>query len=119
VGLVHGSPESAWRAPTPEASDADLESVYGPLRQPIAIYGHIHRPYVRSVSGMTVANTGSVSLSYDGDRRAAYLLVDDSTPSIRRVEYDVENEIRILCSCGLPHAEWIAKILRSGRPQMP
>ena len=38
---------------------------------------------------MTVANTGSVSLSYDGDRRAAYLLLDDSTPTIRRVEYDV------------------------------
>ena len=30
---------------------------------------------------MTVVNTGSVSLSYDGDRRAAYLLLDDLPPS--------------------------------------
>ena len=67
----------SWRAPAPEASDAELESVYGPLGQPIAVYGHIHRSYIRSVSGMTVANTGSVSLSYDGDRRAAYLLLDE------------------------------------------
>ena len=66
MALVHASPESPWRAPSPDASDAELESIYSPLGQPIAIYGHIHRSYVRSVSGMIVANTGSVSLSYDG-----------------------------------------------------
>ena len=90
MALVHASPESPWRAPAPTASDAELESVYGPLGQPIAVYAHIHRSYVRSVSGMIVANTGSVSLSYDGDRRAAYLLLDESRPAIRRVEYDVD-----------------------------
>lgn len=30
---------------------------------------------------MIVANTGSVSLSYDGDPRAAHLLLDESTPT--------------------------------------
>src|SRR5436190_14488265 len=39
MALVHASPESLWRAPMPEASDADLESVYARLGQPIAIYG--------------------------------------------------------------------------------
>src|SRR5947209_4790046 len=104
MALVHASPESAWRAPTVEASDAELEAVFGPLGQPVAIYGHIHRPYIRSVSGKIVANTGSAGLSYDGDRRAAYLLVDESRPSIRRVEYDVDREIQALSGCGLPHA---------------
>ena len=94
MALVHASPESLWRAPAPEASDAELEAVYAPLGQPVAVYGHIHRSYVRSLSGMTVANTGSVSMSYDGDRRAAYLLLDGSTPTIRRVEYDVDRELR-------------------------
>jgi predicted phosphodiesterase len=119
MALVHASPESPWRAPVPEASDAELESVYSPLGQPVAIYCHIHRAYIRSVSGMTVANSGSVSLSYDGDRRAAYLLLDESKPAIRRVDYDVDREITALSGCGLPHAEWIAKTLESGRPQMP
>src|SRR5450755_1199354 len=119
MALVHASPESPWRAPTPEASDAELESVYGPLAKPIAIYAHIHRAYIRSVSGMVVANTGSVSLSYDGDRRAAYLLLDGSTPAIRRVEYDVNSELSALSACGLPHAEWVRKILESARPQLP
>ena len=119
MALVHASPESTWRSPAPEASDAELESVYAPLGQPIAVYGHIHRPFIRNVSGMIVANTGSVSLSYDGDRRAAYLLLDESTPSIRRVEYDVDREIKALSTCGLPHADWMARTLASARPQMP
>ncbi|MGA2738889.1 MAG: metallophosphoesterase family protein [Bryobacteraceae bacterium] len=119
MALVHASPESRWRAPAPEAGDAELESVYGPLGRPIAVYGHIHRSYIRSMAGLTVANTGSVSLSYDGDRRAAYLLLDDSKPAIRRVEYDVESEIQALAGSGLPHADWVAKMLTSARPQMP
>jgi len=68
---------------------------------------------------MIVANTGSVSLSYDGDRRAAYLLLDGSTPEIRRVEYDVDRELKILGDCHIPHADWIAKMLASGTFQMP
>jgi len=119
IALVHASPETAWRAPQPEASEAELESVYSPLGQPIAVYAHIHRSYIRNVGEMIVANTGSVSLSYDGDRRAAYLLLDESKTEIRRVEYDVERELKALSICGLPHADWVAKILESGRPQMP
>jgi predicted phosphodiesterase len=122
LALVHASPESPWRAPLHTASDAELESVYSPLGQPIAIYAHIHRSYIRSirsVSGMIVANSGSVSLSYDGDRRAAYLLLNESKPAIRRVEYDVDRELKALSGCGLPHADWVAKILDSACPQMP
>jgi len=119
VALIHASPESLWRAPAHIADDSELESVYSPLGQAIAVYAHIHRPYIRSVSGMIVANTGSVSLSYDGDRRAAYLLLDDSQPSIRRVEYDVDKEIKALSTCSLPHAGWVAKMLNSASPQMP
>jgi putative phosphoesterase len=119
MALVHASPENCWRAPMPEAADAELEKVYSPLGQPIAVYGHVHRSFVRTVSSITVVNTGSVSLSHDGDRRAAYLLLDDLKPTIRRVEYDVERELKNLAGCGLPHTNWIAKILESGRPQMP
>jgi putative phosphoesterase len=117
--LVHASPETLWRAPGPEASDTELETVYGPLGRSVAIYGHIHRSYIRSVSGMVVANTGSVGLSYDGDRRAAYLLLDEGKPAIRRVEYDVDSELKALGCCGIPHADWVAKILDSARPQLP
>jgi diadenosine tetraphosphatase ApaH/serine/threonine PP2A family protein phosphatase len=68
---------------------------------------------------MVVANTGSVSLSYDGDPRAAYLLLEDGKVSIRRVAYDVDGEVESLLGCGLPRAEWIARMLRRAGPEMP
>jgi predicted phosphodiesterase len=135
MALVHASPESLWRAPAPTASDAELESVYAPLGQPIAVYAHIHKPYIRKMpvtnaaiafSTMTVTNTGSVSLSYDGDPRASYLLLDndddddnDAEPEIRRVEYDISAELKALAASTIPHADWIARMLKSATPQMP
>jgi predicted phosphodiesterase len=93
IGLVHASPATLWSAPMPEASDAELDTVYGPLGQAVAVYGHIHRSFVRKLQNRVVANTGSVSLSHDGDWRAAYLLIDDCEPQIRRVECDRDREI--------------------------
>jgi predicted phosphodiesterase len=119
LALVHASPKSLWRALAPESSDAELEGVYSPLERPVAVYGHIHRSYIRETAGMMVANSGSVSLSYDGDRRAAYLLLDESGPTIRRVEYDVEAEIKALHACGLPHSGWVARMLETASFQMP
>ncbi|MDX1983286.1 MAG: metallophosphoesterase family protein [Bryobacteraceae bacterium] len=119
MALVHAAPGSLWRAPAPEAGDAELEGVYGVLGAPVAVHGHLHRPYVREVSGMTVANTGSAGLPYDGDRRASYLLLDGVKPAIRRVEYDVEKEIRALSGSGLPHAGWVGGMLESGSFRMP
>ena len=117
--LVHASPESTWQSPGPGAADAELEAVYGPLGAPLVVFGHIHMPFVRKAGEMTVANSGSVGMPYDGDPRACYLLVDEGIPAICRVEYDIEREVRRLCTSGDPHLEWISAMLRSGRPQMP
>ncbi len=119
LALVHARPETAWRAPFPTASDAELQAAYGTLMRPVVVYGHIHRSYVRSVPGFVVANSGSVGLSHDGDCRAVYLLIENGVARIRRVEYDVEAEIQALSASGLPHADWVAKMLASGSFQMP
>ena len=66
-----------------------------------------------------MANTGSVSLSCDGDPRAAYLLLDDDQPSIRRILYELNKEVKALSESGMPHADWIAAMLAGARPQMP
>lgn len=114
LSLVHASPGDLWRAPMPNARDDELQSTYGSLGARIVVYGHIHRPYIRQLLGMTVANSGSVSQSYDGDTRASYLLIDGESLTIRRVAYDVESEAKELLSSGLPHAEWLAQILLAG-----
>lgn len=124
IVLVHASPESPWRSPGPEASNVELESVYGSLGREIATYGHIHRSFIRSIRSqqdteMLIANSGSVSLSYDGDTRAAYLLLEGSKATIRRVEYEVEREIEELSACRFPHCDWIAETLRTGSLRMP
>ena len=119
VALVHARPETTWRAPVPEASDLEIESVYAPLGQPIAVYGHIHRSFVRNLAGLAVANSGSVGLPYDGDPRASYLLLDDSNPEIRRVEYDLNAEAGALSRSGLPHADWVTRMLVRGGFEMP
>jgi hypothetical protein len=113
--LAHASPNDLWRAPMPNASDDELQSTYASLRAQIVVSGHIHRPYIRRLPGMTVANTGSVSQSYDGDRRASYLVIDGESITIRRAEYDVESEAEELLRSGLPYADWLSRILLAGQ----
>jgi putative phosphoesterase len=119
--LVHATPESCWYAPADKGTDAELETTYGPLDRPIVIFGHTHRPSIRRIAGYPrlLINTGSVGLPYDGDPRASYLLLEGNSPSIQRVEYDMEKELKALSSCGLPGAAWTAKMLRASSPQMP
>lgn len=117
IALVHASPASAWISPLANATDTEIESTYSPLAQPIAVYGHIHQPFVRSMNALTVINTGSVSQSFDGDPRASYLLLDKHKPTIRRVEYDIEREIEAMTVSGIPHSDWIVRTLRAARPQ--
>jgi putative phosphoesterase len=119
VALVHASPASVWQAPNADAADSELDSLYQPLGQPIAVYAHIHHPFVRRMTTRVVANTGSVSLSYDGDCRASYMLVDDDGPVVRRVAYDLDRECRVLAQSGLPHANWVANTLCKAAFVMP
>ena len=119
LALVHASPGDLWRAPGRDASDAELDRVYRPLGRKQVAYGHIHQPFVRKIAELTIANSGSVGLSHDGDARAAYLLLDEAGPQIRRVEYDLERELKALRESALPHADWVARTLKTARPQMP
>lgn len=113
--LVHASPGDLWRAPLPDAQDSELEASYGPCAAEIAVYGHIHLPYVRRLAGFTVANSGSVGSPFDGDSRASYLLVESGGVQIIRVEYDVEREVGLLLASGYPDAPRIAEMRRQGR----
>ncbi len=115
--LVHATGTSCWRSPLPEASDDDIDAAYRPLNRATVVYGHVHRSFIRNLPGLTVINTGSVSQSHDGDTRASYLLLDDGVPSIRRVDYDVAREIQAIEASGMPHSEWITRMLRIARPQ--
>jgi diadenosine tetraphosphatase ApaH/serine/threonine PP2A family protein phosphatase len=119
ISVVHARPDDCWRSPDAEATDEELLTTYAPLKSRVVIYGHIHRPYIRKLASMVVVNSGSVSLSYDGDPRAAYAVVDGEHITIRRVEYDIEREVRALVTRECPDAQWIAEMLRRGTPLPP
>jgi predicted phosphodiesterase len=60
-------------------------TVFGGQCAELVVYGHIHRPYVRGLARLTVANSGSVGLPYNGDWRASYLLIENGHAVVPRV----------------------------------
>jgi putative phosphoesterase len=121
VALVHAVPGNTWKGVLPDASDAELKEIYGPLGATLAVYCHIHRPYVRKLDTFTVANSGSVGLPWDGDPRSSYLLIEDGEPAIRRVTYDVERHIADVERSGYPTSRWLieqARTAKGGFPQL-
>lgn len=116
VALVHAVPGDLWSAVGADAPDEQLRATYGPLGAHLAVYCHIHVPFVRPLDDdLTVANTGSVGLPFDGDPRAAYLLVEDGAPTTRRVPYDLERAIHDLHATGHPAAERLEATYRDAR----
>jgi putative phosphoesterase len=115
LAVVHSTPVSVWSIVAADTPDEELVRTYEPLASSRVVYGHIHQPFVRQLARFLLANSGCLSLSYDGDPRAAYALVDQHGIEMRRVEYDTEREARALVSSGLPYAGWMAEILRAAR----
>jgi putative phosphoesterase len=114
VAVVHASPGDPWRAPLPDCEEAELAATYESLHATTVVYGHIHRPYVRRLDRFTVANSGSVGNPFDGDPRAACVLVEDGAVEVVRVDYDIEREIDLLLRSGYPDAARIAEMRRTG-----
>jgi predicted phosphodiesterase len=88
--LVHGTPESPFTGPMPDAPAAEFLAYQGHAN--IVLYGHVHRAFVRRLAdGTVVCNTGSVGLPMDGPT-ACYLLMDQDGPDWtlrhRRVPFD-------------------------------
>jgi putative phosphoesterase len=114
VAVVHAVPGDCWAVVTQDASDDSLRETYSPLGVEVAVYGHIHHAYVRRLDGLTVVNSGSVSLSLDGDVRATYVIIEDGHIEHRRVAYDVERVAADLVAIGYPNAEAYASWLLTG-----
>jgi putative phosphoesterase len=114
IALVHAVPGDCWAIVAHDASDDELRKAYGRLGVAIAVYGHLHHPYVRRLDGLTVVNSGSVSLSLDGDVRATYVVIDDRQVEHRRVAYDVERVATDMLAMGYPNAAKYSHWLRTG-----
>ena len=90
--LVHGTPDTPFDAPMPDAPAAAFAPYEG--QATIVLYGHVHHAFMRRLAeGTLVLNPGSVGLPLDDDT-ASYLIVDrdaaDLTFRHRRVPFDRE-----------------------------
>jgi diadenosine tetraphosphatase ApaH/serine/threonine PP2A family protein phosphatase len=116
--LVHASPVSDVRSFGPEPGEED-EELLGDAGGPVLLFGHTHRAFRRpGPRGIELINPGSVGMPFDGDPRAAYLLVhDDGQLEHRRVEYDHHAAAAALRDrYGSAWAETVADRLERARP---
>jgi len=81
--------------------------------------GHTHWPLDRSVNGIQVINTGSVSNPWPPDLRASYAVLEasrsDHTVRHLRVEYDGEAVIAAVKRSRHPAGEYIISHFRGQR----
>jgi predicted phosphodiesterase len=97
VRYCHASPKSDMESFMPEPADNDDELMAGASERRI-VFGHTHVQFRRTrEDGTELINPGSVGLPLDGDRRAAYALLDDrGALQLRRVAYDHERSAAAL-----------------------
>src|SRR5205085_10109522 len=84
--LVHATP----RDPLDELAPPEVDFWKRRLEHIDADYvcvGHTHTQYILQVGKTTVINPGSVGLPRDGDPRAAYAIITDDGPVLKRIEY--------------------------------
>jgi len=91
VHFVHASPISDLRSFAAAPNDEDGE-LLGPISAGRLVFGHTHLQFRRAAAAADVelANPGSVGMPFDGDRRAAYALLErpGGALELKRVAYD-------------------------------
>ena len=107
--FCHASPTSDMLGFSPEDDPGDDDLIAGAPQRRI-VFGHTHVQFRRLTdAGTELVNPGSVGLPFDGDRRAAYaLLDDDGALRLRRVAYDTGAAAEALRAFGEPWADTIA-----------
>ena len=115
LAIVHAAPGDLWRAPQPGAEESELLAAYLPLAAETAVYGHIHRPFVRRLE---CADGRQLRQCRDalGRRSASVIPLDRQwrQPRLIRVAYDVEREAAILRASSYPDATRLVEMRRRG-----
>ena len=93
--LVHGTP----RDPLDEYLTNNAEAWKLRMQDMSADYvcvGHTHLPIRVDLDGMTIINPGSVGQPRDGDPRASYVVIEDGRIKLRRIPYDIDENLKRL-----------------------
>jgi putative phosphoesterase len=118
--LVHATP----RDPLDEYAIADADFWSRRLEDVdahVICVGHTHHPYVVEVGDKVVINPGSVGQPRDGDPRASYAIIENQRVELKRIEYPVENTVRVVQESNLPEPAkaLLAEVFRTGGMAKP
>jgi len=100
VLCVHGSPRSVVEIMDHRIPYEKLEEIVAGVKEEIIVCGHSHVPFIGSINGKYVMNTGSVGRSLDGNTSASYGIIeinDHKEPSftIKRVKYSLDENLAL------------------------
>lgn len=114
--LVHATPRDAmdeFAPPDAEAWTRRLQNVDADY----VLVGHSHIQFMLEVGKTTVLNPGSVGLPRDGDPWAAYAVITENGPELKRVQYPIDEAIAALYAAKLPEPalQALSEVLRTGR----
>jgi predicted phosphodiesterase len=113
--IVHASPVSDMRSFAPEPGDDERELLDGTTHARL-LFGHTHVQFRRrAVDGdVELVNPGSVGLPLDGDRRAAYALIDPDSGELelRRVAYDTAAAVAHLREAFGDDRPWVGEFVK-------
>jgi putative phosphoesterase len=114
--LVHATPRDPMDEFAPPDAEAWARRLEG-IDADYVLVGHSHLQFMLYAGHTTIINPGSVGLPRDGDPRAAYAIITDDGPILRRVEYDIGAAIALLDDAGLPGSarQTLEEVLRTGR----
>lgn len=106
VHLVHGSPRKVNEYLFEDKPASLYERLAAAEPDDVLVFGHTHKPWVRSFGGVLFVNCGSVGKPKDGDPRGAFAVLDAGSgrleATIERVPYDSEAVAAEVRRAGLP-----------------
>jgi len=103
LALVHATPSDPLFRYLPPAEVEQWKLEVADLNADLVLVGHTHLPGLVDLGSVRLLNPGSVGLPRNGNPRASYAVIVDGEPQLRRVPYDVDNNVRRLWEFGLPH----------------
>jgi putative phosphoesterase len=115
VHLVHGSPRKVNEYLFEDKPASLYERLAAAEDADALVFGHTHKPWMRTFGGVLFVNSGSIGKPKDGDPRAAFAVLDlDDAGHVRarieRAAYDAEAVAAEVREAGLP-AEYADKLL--------
>lgn len=118
LAVIHATPWSISDVVSVDAAEPLVARVFTETKASAVVYAHIHHAYVREFHGKILANSGSVGLPFDGDQRAAFIVMRPDSQRWRteivRVDYDVQAAVRDARNTDNPERDrWVQRITKA------